>query len=155
MSALATLLLVSPSSAQQPGAAPVAPPAPVLSQPATTVPAPAAPATQAPAVAASSAQVPAAADANPAVAADANPLKSTGLHELSPWSMLQAAVILVKAVMIGLAFASLMTWTIFIAKMIEFSVVQRRLRWALKKIGDARSLAEAQFALGGKDSVLA
>ena len=68
--------------------------------------------------------------------------------------MFLSADILVKAVMIGLAFASLMTWTIFIAKMIELSVVQRKLRGALKKIGDARSLAEAQFALGGKDSVL-
>ena len=56
--------------------------------------------------------------------------------------------------MIGLAFASLVTWTVFIAKMIELSVVQRKLRGALRKIGDARSLAEAQFALGGKDGVL-
>ena len=76
------------------------------------------------------------------------------LHELSPWSMFLSADILVKAVMIGLAFASLVTWTIFIAKMIELSVVQRKLRAALGKIGDARSLAEAQFALGAKNSVL-
>ena len=68
--------------------------------------------------------------------------------------MFLSADILVKAVMIGLAFASLVTWTIFIAKMIELSLVQRRLRAALGKIGDARSLAEAQFALGAKDSVL-
>jgi biopolymer transport protein ExbB len=47
-----------------------------------------------------------------------------------------------------------MTWTIFIAKMIELTVVQRKLRAALNKIGDARSLAEAQFALGAKGSVL-
>jgi biopolymer transport protein ExbB len=83
-------------------------------------------------------------------------LKSTAAapHELSPWSMFMSADILVKAVMIGLAFASLVTWTVFIAKMIEFSVIQRKLRAALVKIGDARSLAEAQFALGAKDSVL-
>jgi biopolymer transport protein ExbB/TolQ len=67
--------------------------------------------------------------------------------------MFQSADVLVKAVMIGLAFASLVTWTIFIAKMVELSVVQRRLRAALGKIGEARSLAEAQFALGAKDSV--
>ena len=146
MSALALLLLVSPSSAQQPGATPAAQQAPVPSQPAT-VPAPAAPAMQAPA--------PSAAVASEAPAdASAKPLKPTGLHELSPWSMFLSADILVKAVMIGLAFASLMTWTIFIAKMIELSVVQRKLRGALKKIGDARSLAEAQFALGAQDSVL-
>jgi len=68
--------------------------------------------------------------------------------------MFMSADILVKAVMIGLAFASLVTWTIFIAKMIELSVVQRKLLMALRKIGDARSLAEAQFALGSKDGVL-
>ena len=39
-------------------------------------------------------------------------------------------------------------------KMIELSLVQRKLRAALGKISDARSLAEAQFALGAKDSVL-
>jgi biopolymer transport protein ExbB len=84
------------------------------------------------------------------------PVKSTapGLHELSPWSMFLSADIIVKAVMIGLAFASLVTWTVFIAKMIELSVVQRKLRAALGKIKDARSLAEAQFALGAKDGVL-
>lgn len=47
--------------------------------------------------------------------------------------------------MIGLTFTSLMTWTVFIAKMIELSVVQRKLGTALAKIGEARSLAEAQF----------
>ena len=65
--------------------------------------------------------------------------------------MFLSADIVVKAVMIGLAFASLMTWTIFIAKMIELSIVQRKLRRALRKIADARSLAEAQLALGDKD----
>ncbi len=77
------------------------------------------------------------------------------LKELSPWTMFKSADVVVKAVMIGLAFASLVTWTIFIAKMIELSVVQRKVRSALIKIADARSLAEAQFALGAKGSVLA
>jgi biopolymer transport protein ExbB len=76
------------------------------------------------------------------------------LREFSPWSMFLSADVVVKAVMIGLAFASLVTWTIFIAKMIELSAVQHRLRAALGKIADARSLAEAQFALGSKGSVL-
>ena len=68
--------------------------------------------------------------------------------------MFLSADILVKAVMIGLAFASLVTWTIFIAKMIELAVARRKLRTALDKIGDSRSLAEAQFALGAKRGVL-
>jgi len=75
-------------------------------------------------------------------------------RELSPWSMFMSADIVVKGVMIGLAFASLITWTVFIAKMIELSVVQQKVRSALKKIADARSLAEAQFALGAKEGVL-
>jgi biopolymer transport protein ExbB len=146
IAALAMLSLASPSSAQQ-STTPAAQPAPALSQPAA-VPAQAAPAPSAlPSVAA-----PAAFDA--AADAGGKPQKPTGLHELSPWSMFLSADILVKAVMIGLAFASLGTWTVFIAKMIGLSLVQRRLRAALGKIGDARSLAEAQFALGAKDSVL-
>ena len=76
------------------------------------------------------------------------------MRELSPWSMFLSADILVKAVMIGLAFASLVTWTIFIAKMTELSLVTRRLRGALGQISDARSLAEAQFALGASRTVL-
>jgi biopolymer transport protein ExbB len=141
ISALAILLLASPSFAQQQNAAPAAQQAPALSQSAT-VPAQGAPAMQAPA--------PSASDTAAAASADAG----AKLHELSPWSMFLSADILVKAVMIGLAFASLVTWTVFIAKMIELSVVQRKLRGALRKIGDARSLAEAQFALGAKDGVL-
>ena len=154
MSALATLSLATPSYAQQNTAA--APQqAPALSQPA--FPAQAAPTVQAPAPSAVVPPVPAplASDATP-TDSGSRPLKSTAtvLRELSPWSMFLAADILVKAVMIGLAFASLVTWTIFIAKMIELSLTQRKLREALGKIGDARSLAEAQFGLGAKESVL-
>jgi biopolymer transport protein ExbB len=75
-------------------------------------------------------------------------------HDLSPLSMFLSADIIVKAVMIGLAFASLGTWTIFIAKMIELSVVKGKLRRSLKAIAASRSLAEAQFALGSKTGVL-
>jgi biopolymer transport protein ExbB len=126
----------------QPVASPVVPPAPSAAvQPAPTAPS-ALPASTDPAAA-------------PADSGSRS-LKSTAtaLRELSPWSMFLSADVLVKAVMIGLAFASLVTWTIFIAKMIELSLVQRKLRNALAKISDARSLSEAQFALGAKDSVL-
>ena len=145
--ALAMLSLPSLSSAQQ-KTAPSAPQAPALSQPqAPTPPAPSAavPSVAAPAAAAATANTP-----------DNRSLKSASvaLRELSPWSMFQSADVLVKAVMIGLAFASLVTWTIFIAKMIELSLVRRKLHAALGKISEARSLAEAQFALGAKDSVL-
>lgn len=155
MGALALLSLASPSWAQQ-KAAPAPVPAPALSQPQQpAIPAQAAPAAQAPAAPAPSAAAQAASDAS-ASPSESRSLKSTAvaLRELSPWSMFLSADVLVKAVMIGLAFASLLTWTIFIAKIIELSVVQRKLRSALGKISEARSLAEAQFALGAKDSVL-
>jgi biopolymer transport protein ExbB len=155
MGALALLSLGSPSWAQQ-KAAPA--PAPALSQPQQpAIPAQAAPAAQAsaPAAPAPSAAAQAASDAS-ASSSESRSLKPTAvaLRELSPWSMFLSADVLVKAVMIGLAFASLLTWTIFIAKIIELAVVQRKLRSALGKISEARSLAEAQFALGAKDSVL-
>jgi biopolymer transport protein ExbB len=175
--AILALTMLSPAApvlAQQPKTAPVAPQAPVISSPpvaAAPVTAPAQPAaatapsaiaqpatTAQPAPAATQpATAPQASDAaQPVEGNNAKALKSTvaALHELSPWSMFLSADIIVKAVMVGLAFASLVTWTVFIAKMIELSVVRRKLRTALRKIGDARSLAEAQFALGAKDSVL-
>jgi biopolymer transport protein ExbB len=68
--------------------------------------------------------------------------------------MFLSADIIVKAVMLGLAFASLVTWTIFIAKMVELTVIQSRVRGALRKIADSRSLAEAQFALGSSGTIL-
>ena len=68
--------------------------------------------------------------------------------------MFLSADVIVKAVMIGLAFASLVTWTIFIAKIIELSVARGKLRRSLKTIGESRSLAEARFALGSKTGVL-
>jgi biopolymer transport protein ExbB len=136
------LAMTSLCQAQQ-SAAPSVPQAPALSQ------------TQAPAPAAAVPAAPAAADAA-AIPAGSKLLKPAALvpRDMSPWSMFQSADVLVKAVMIGLAFASLVTWTIFIAKMIELALVRRRLRAALGKIGEARSLAEAQFALGARGSVL-
>src|SRR4030081_3276920 len=156
ISALAMLSPATSSFAQQ--QMPPAPQqAPVLS-PSPAVPAQAAQPVQAPAPSAAgqSTAAPAAADVSTAPVDGGRPLKSTtvALRELSPWSMFLSADILVKAVMIGLAFASLVTWTVFLAKMIELSLVQRKLRAALGKISDARSLAEAQFALGAKGSVL-
>lgn len=61
--------------------------------------------------------------------------------------MFQSADWLVKGVMIGLAFASLLTWTIFIAKSIELLVANRRLARDLKAADDARSLVEAERAV--------
>ncbi|AJA63870.1 MULTISPECIES: tonB-system energizer ExbB [Bradyrhizobium] len=132
---LAAAWLVSPVSAQtqtQPAA-----PAQATAQPAAASPAPA----------------PAAAPAAPAAKADTAAI-APAMKELSPWVMFMSADVIVKAVMIGLAFASLMTWTVLIAKSIELSVASGKLRSALKKISEARSLAEAQMALGAKQGIL-
>jgi biopolymer transport protein ExbB len=156
ISGLAMLSPTTSSLAQQ-QTAPAAQQAPALSQ-APAIPAQAVPPLQAPvpSAAAQSAAAPVASDASAVPADGGKLLKSTAvaLRELSPWSMFLSADVVVKAVMIGLAFASLVTWTIFIAKMIELSVIQRKLRRALAMTSDARSLAEAQFALGSKGSVL-
>jgi biopolymer transport protein ExbB len=146
--ALAMLSLASPSPAQQQKTAPP-PQTPAVSQPLVQPPTPAAQAA-APAQPAS----PAPEAAAPSAGSRSLKTEAAAPRELSPWSMFLSADILVKAVMIGLAFASLVTWTIFIAKMIELAVAQRKLRTALDKIGDSRSLAEAQFALGAKQGVL-
>ncbi|MPT23277.1 MAG: tonB-system energizer ExbB, partial [Starkeya sp.] len=53
-------------------------------------------------------------------------------HDLSPWGMFMAADWVVKAVMIGLAFASVVTWTVWLAKTMELAVAKGRLRRALK-----------------------
>jgi biopolymer transport protein ExbB len=76
-------------------------------------------------------------------------------RELSPWSMFLSADIFVKAVMISLAFASLVTWTILLAKLAELALARRRVNAALRRIGNARSLAEAQVGLGARGSVVA
>jgi biopolymer transport protein ExbB len=146
-----SLISAQPLSAQQAASPPqpLAAPSQPAANPAPAAPAgqPLAPSTAAPSTSASEATT---------IPADSRPLKSmtVALRELSPWSMFLSADVLVKAVMIGLAFASLVTWTIFIAKMIELTVAQRKLTSALGTIADSRSLAEAQFALGSKTGVL-
>jgi biopolymer transport protein ExbB len=75
-------------------------------------------------------------------------------RDLSPWSMFLAADIVVKAVMIALCFASLATWTIFLAKTAQIAWARARLTRTLKRMSDLRTLAEAQLSLGSTDSVV-
>ncbi|MGE0424683.1 MAG: tonB-system energizer ExbB [Reyranellaceae bacterium] len=67
---------------------------------------------------------------------------------LSPWGMFLSADIVVKAVMIGLAFASVVTWTVWLAKSIELMLAKRRAAAGLRKLGNVPSLPEAQLRLG-------
>lgn len=65
------------------------------------------------------------------------------------------ADIIVKAVMIGLAFASLLTWTVWLVKSLELLAERRAARQTMIAIVEARSLKEASAALGAKGSVAA
>jgi biopolymer transport protein ExbB len=68
--------------------------------------------------------------------------------------MFMAADIVVKAVMLGLAFASVLTWTIWLAKAIELLSARRRLRDAIATLAKARSFDEAAAAMRDRtDSV--
>jgi biopolymer transport protein ExbB len=76
-------------------------------------------------------------------------------RDLSPWSMFASADIVVKAVMIGLAFASVVTWTVWLAKSIELLLARRRVRVALEAIGEERSLAAATARVGARRGIAA
>ncbi|MCB8821823.1 tonB-system energizer ExbB [Microvirga rosea] len=65
-------------------------------------------------------------------------------HDLSPWGMFLAADIVVKAVMLGLAFASLVTWTVWLAKGIELLGAKRRVRQATALLSRAGGLVQAR-----------
>jgi biopolymer transport protein ExbB len=82
----------------------------------------------------------------PAAASPA-PIANVEAHklprDLSPWSMFMQADLVVKSVMIGLIFASVVTWTVWLAKSIELAAARRRVRSALHKLNTANSIGEA------------
>jgi biopolymer transport protein ExbB len=142
--ALATaLLLPTFAFAQAPSAPATAPPAVAVpvAPPIQNGPATQAPIMQAPAAAAPSPNV-APASAGPSAIAAPNNVALTLPRDLSPWGMFMAADIVVKAVMIGLAFASVLTWTIWFAKIVELMAARRRLRATIAMLSEARSLAD-------------
>ncbi|HWB49289.1 MAG TPA: tonB-system energizer ExbB [Stellaceae bacterium] len=63
--------------------------------------------------------------------------------DLSPWGMFLHADFVVQLVICGLAFASMVTWTIWLAKALELMAARRRLRRAYRALRDARSLTVA------------
>ncbi|MGX1741901.1 tonB-system energizer ExbB [Bosea sp. NPDC055353] len=75
-------------------------------------------------------------------------------HDLSPWGMFMAADIVVKGVMLGLAFASLVTWTIWLAKAMELAAAKRSAGRALRRIEAAENLGEAAGAAAGRNGKL-
>jgi biopolymer transport protein ExbB len=91
-----------------------------------------------------------AAIATPAMAQTPNPLLP---RNLSPWGMFLNADIVVKAVMIGLALASLLTWTVWLAKTIELASARRVARRRLKTLEGASLDAAARGCQGRRDAV--
>jgi biopolymer transport protein ExbB len=117
-----------------PGAGPIA----AHAQAMAPQPAPAAETTAAPA------------PASPTVAPDVVPgPAATAIlpKDLSPWGMFMNADIVVKLVMLGLAFASVLTWTIWLAKVIELVIARRSLTASLAVLTSARSLADSASKL--------
>ena len=75
-------------------------------------------------------------------------------RNLSPWNMFVNADIVVQAVMVGLAFASLVTWTIWLAKTIEVRRKTATARRRLSLLETDTVLAKAeQESRGGNDAV--
>lgn len=150
LAALAASVILSAGSAaaqEQSGAAAPAIEAPTA--PAAAPAAAAAPARQQPGI------QPAA--SSPVETGPSTAMELTLPHDLSPWGMFMAADIIVKAVMIGLAFASLVTWTIWLAKSLEIFGGKLRIRHAVRAIGDAATLKQASRALdrsGGPGALL-
>jgi biopolymer transport protein ExbB len=90
---------------------------------------------------------PAAAPTDPAAPAATPAPAPTGQgvlpKDLSVWGMFEAADWVVKAVMIGLVVASVLTWTVFVAKSLELMIAVRRQRRLLAAVDSAPSLDKA------------
>jgi biopolymer transport protein ExbB len=75
-------------------------------------------------------------------------------RDLSPWSMFVGADVIVQSVIIALAFASVLTWSVWLAKGIELLVARRRLRIALAALDGKGSLAEACATMGPRQGIV-
>ena len=73
----------------------------------------------------------AAAGMPPVLAQDGEPVLATLPRDLTPWGMYLNADPVVKGVLIGLAIASVVTWTVWLAKTVEILLARRRVRASL------------------------
>jgi len=90
--------------------------------------------------------------ASPAFAQMPNPLLP---RNLSPWGMFLNADIVVKAVMIGLALASLATWTVWLVKTIELRRAKKFGQRRLRMLESGGTLSDAVRACDGKRDAVA
>ena len=70
--------------------------------------------------------------------------------DLSPWGMFLSADTFVKAVMVSLAFASFVTWTVALAKGLEVFLGVRKLAKQIGVVETSPTIAEAAAALTGR-----
>jgi biopolymer transport protein ExbB len=132
-----------------PAAPSIAPAAPVAAQPAApSAAAPAAPAAP-PDASAAAPSASSNASAAPAAPPSGVPVIGGALlpQDLSPWGMFLNADLVVKAVIIGLGFASLVTWTVFVAKSFELRKARREVRAGLRILTEAVALNQAHEQL--------
>ena len=86
----------------------------------------------------------------PSTSSAAAVLPGTLPRDLSAWSMFYSAGHVVKGVIVGLALASVITWTVALAKFVELAMLRRNLSPALARLEGAWSLSEAQGTLGDR-----
>ncbi|WP_428485813.1 tonB-system energizer ExbB [Rhodopila sp.] len=88
-------------------------------------------------------------DASPVAPVRAGAVGSAVLpRDLSAWGMITQADWVVKAVIAGLAFASVLTWTVALAKSLELFAAGRSTRTGLAALHAAASLEDAERQLG-------
>ncbi|HLJ00961.1 MAG TPA: tonB-system energizer ExbB [Bradyrhizobium sp.] len=76
-------------------------------------------------------------------------------RNLSPWGMFLNADLVVKAVMVGLAFVSLVTWTVWLAKTIELRSAKRLALRRIEMLETGIGAAEALQACGEERDAVA
>ena len=76
-------------------------------------------------------------------------------QDLSPWGMFEDADVLVKIVLIGLALASLVTWTVWLAKTFELRSARKQVRQNLRVLNSAATFAQAHEQLRDGESPVA
>ncbi|MBV8701920.1 MAG: tonB-system energizer ExbB [Bradyrhizobium sp.] len=93
-------------------------------------------------------------EAAPAPSALAGPSIGSLPDELSPWGMFLHADIVVKAVILGLALASVATWTVLLVKTIQLRLARRAARRASATLMASPSLFGAIRQLAGQRSAV-
>ena len=147
--AAAFLFCAPVAQAQMAGTAPAPSSDTPLSVPATTTtPAAPAPGSMSPAA------TPVSSDVTPATRATPGFGSSLIPHDLSPYGMFMNADVVVKAVMIGLAFGSLVTWTLLLAKAAELLAAQRRAQAGRAELARAQTLGGAASRIANEDDVV-